>query len=226
MSELTDRVAVVHERIAKATARAGRRVDEIRIVAVTKRHSTSTVQAAVDCGLLDVGENYAQEMLDKWKEVSGAEVRWHFIGHLQRNKAKLVVGRSWLIHCVGSLALAQAISRQAQLQGITQRVLVWLNIADEATKAGIGVDGAPALVEQIGHLEHIRCEGLAAMPPATADPESSRRWFQKVAELRGQLATVTNPLPILSLGTSNDFEVAIEEGSTLVRLGTVLFGPR
>ncbi len=219
-------LAAVQKRISCAAKRAGRHPDEITVVAVTKHRSAAVVQEGIHCGLRNIGENYAQEMVRKSELLSHADLRWHFIGHLQRNKVKFVVGRSWLIHCVDSFSLAQAIDRHAKGRGITQRVLVWLNVADESSKSGVSLEAAPNLVGQIADLDHIQCEGLAAMPPPVADPELNRVWFRKVAALRDALATATCPLPILSLGTSNDFEVAIEEGATLVRLGTVLFGPR
>ena len=173
-----------------------------------------------------LGENYAQELVEKTAEVSHANLQWHFIGRLQRNKVKWVVGRVHLIHSLDSLPLAQAIDRYARKIGIVQKVLLAVNIAGEETKGGVRPEQVGEILAQLRGLANIDCLGMATMPPLAQHPEDSRQWFRELAQLRAKQATPEQPLSTLSMGTSRDFEVAIEERATIVRLGTVIFGPR
>lgn len=207
--ELEDRVAEVRERIARAA-----RGRPVTLVAVSKTHPPEVIRRGAACGLTVFGESYAQELRDKRAALGELAVEWHFIGHLQRNKAKDVVGVS-LIHSVDSLALAQAIDRRA---AAPQDVLVEINIAGEPQKPGVGVEELGGLLEGMAALPRVRCRGVMCIPPAGAD---NRAHFRRVAALAR-----AHGLPEVSMGMSDDFEVAIEEGATLVRVGTALFGPR
>ena len=224
------RLADLQARIAAAAARAGRRGGEVTLVAVAKRHGPELVAAACRAGVTDVGENYAQELVGKMDALAGdpacAALAWHFIGRLQRNKARLVVGRAALIHAVDSIELAREIARRAADQGRVQPVLVAVGIAGEAQKTGVAPADAGRLLDDIAGLPAIEPRGLMTMPPWPERPEDSRRYFRELREIRDRLATPERPLPHLSMGTTGDLEVAVEEGATLVRVGTALFGPR
>jgi pyridoxal phosphate enzyme (YggS family) len=213
----------VQARVAAACARAGRSPSAVTVVAVSKLQPTAAVVEAAAAGVTDFGENYAQELLRKQGEV--AAVRWHFIGKLQRNKAKLVVGRTCLIHAVDSLELAREIDRRAAALGQVQEVLLAVNLGGEDSKSGVAGDEVANLLEQARGLAHLRVKGLMTMPPPVSDPEASRPHFRALAGLRDRLAAIA-PLPILSMGMSGDFEVAIAEGATHVRVGTAIFGAR
>ena len=219
-------VASVRSRIAAAAARAGRAADEVRIVAVTKGHAIERAREAVAAGLVDLGENRVQEALGKQEAWPDAPVRWHLIGHLQRNKARLAVGRFALIHSLDSVRLADALEGAAAAASLVQDVLVEVNVAREPQKTGVTAEEAPALVRHAAALPHLRVQGLMAIAPYTPDVRLQRQVFRDLRLLRDALATSTRALGVLSMGMSNDFEIAVEEGATLVRLGTVLFGER
>jgi pyridoxal phosphate enzyme (YggS family) len=219
-------VAAVRSRIAAAAARAGRSAAAIQIVAVTKGHPIERAKEAAAAGLLDLGENRVQEGLAKQTAWPDAPVRWHLIGHLQRNKAKLAAGRFALIHSLDSTRLADALESAAAALGLVQEVLVEVNLAREPQKSGALPEDAPALVAHAAGLPHLRVQGLMALAPYTPDTGVQRQVFRRLRELRDGLATSDLPLAVLSMGMSGDFEVAVEEGATMVRLGTVLFGER
>jgi pyridoxal phosphate enzyme (YggS family) len=206
---LGERIASVRARIERAAA--GRKVT---LVAVTKTHPPEVIRQAAAHGLTAFGESYAQELGQKRAALGDLALDWHFIGHLQRNKAKDVVGVS-LIHGVDGLALAQAIDRRA---AAPQDVLVEVNVAGEATKAGVAPGEVGPLLDEMAKLARVRCRGLMCIPPLGED---NRARFRRLAALARDFG-----LPELSMGMSDDFEVAIEEGATLVRVGTALFGPR
>ncbi|MEM9488052.1 MAG: YggS family pyridoxal phosphate-dependent enzyme [Myxococcota bacterium] len=234
--EATLRAALtaVEERVAAAAVRAGRAGDEITLIGVTKRHPAQLIELCHAVGLAHIGENYAQELVAKHDQCPVADqVQWHFIGHLQRNKVKEVVGRAAFIHAVDSARLAQEIAKRAagltdsgQLLDGRQRVLVAVNVGGEEQKSGVAADQTGALLDVIAELSHITCVGLMTMPPFANTPEDNRAYFRQLAALREQLAATHGPLPHLSMGTTGDFEVAIEEGATMVRVGTALFGTR
>lgn len=249
VADIRQRLVQVEDRIARAAARAGRDPAEVSIVAVTKLHPAAMVLAARGAGIRCVGENYAQELVQKLAEVADSgDLEWHFIGKLQRNKAKSLVGRVALIHAVDSVELGREIDRRmaryiaetgagdmaqrivdtapAYPHAGTQRVLVAVNVGGEAQKSGARPDEARELVAALAELPHVECVGLMTMPPLAREAEDSRPHFRALRELRDALRTERRPLPILSMGTSDDFEVAVEEGATLVRLGTVLLGSR
>jgi pyridoxal phosphate enzyme (YggS family) len=216
----------VTARVAAACARAGRSPAEVTIVAVSKTHPAEAVQAAAAAGARDFGENNAQELVAKREacgELGGA--RWHFIGRLQRNKAKLVAGRVALVHAVDSIELAEELARRAL--GVVQPILIAVNIAGEATKGGASPDQAGAMAAAIARLPGVRLDGLMTMPPPSDDPEASRGSFLALRALRARLEQdLGAPLPALSMGMSGDYEVAIACGATHVRIGSAIFGER
>ena len=216
----------VRARIAAACRRAGRDPGEVGIVAVTKSHPISAVQEAAANGLQDVGENRVQEALGKQERWTGTALRWHLIGHLQRNKAKQAAGRFALIHSLDSIRLADALEQAAASHGRAQDVLVQVNVAREPQKDGVDPDEAAALVRHVATLPHLLLKGFMAMAPLTDDVNVQRAAFRGLRELRDRLPVAGSRLPELSMGMSNDFEIAVEEGATLLRLGTVLFGER
>ncbi len=223
MSTIADRLARVRERVVAAAARAGRAADSVTLVAVAKTHPAEAVRAALAAGARDLGENYVQELRGKQALLGElGDVRWHFIGKLQKNKAKDVVGRVALVHTVDDAELAQVLARRAAAAGVVQDVLVEVNVGGEAQKAGVAPAALPALLDAIAALPAgVRCVGLMTIPPPAHAPEDNRVHFRALAGLARAHA-----LPVLSMGMSDDFEVAIEEGATHVRVGTSIFGVR
>ena len=219
-------LGAVQGRIARAAERVGRDPAQIGVVAVTKGHPLAAVREAAAQGLLDIGENRVQEALEKQAAWPDAPVRWHLIGHLQRNKAKQAVGRFALIHSVDSVRLADELEKVAAGQGAVQEVLVQVNVAREPQKSGVPPQDAEALVAHVAGQPHLRLTGLMTMAPLTDDEVVIRGTFRGLRGLRDRLTSLTSPLTVLSMGMSSDFEIAVEEGATLLRLGTVLFGER
>ncbi len=207
----------VRERIAAACSRSGRDPASVRLIAVSKTKPVEMLREAIASGQTIFGENYAQELKEK-ADALGSGVEWHFVGALQTNKAKLVVGRAALIHTCDRVALAQELSKRAKAAGLVQRVLLEVNVGREAQKAGVLPESVPALLEQVRALPALACEGLMCIPPAEGDP---REHFRQLLQLGTALG-----LRELSMGMSADYEAAIEEGATLVRVGTAIFGER
>ena len=226
MTALADRLQSARDRVAAAARRAGRDPSDIRVVVVTKRHPVSALARVVDAGATDLGENFVQELVAKQSALSEAPIQWHFIGRLQRNKVKGVVGRVALIHAVDSARLVEAIARRAETISTVQRILIAVNLSSEPHKTGVAPDDVEALLTQVTGLRSVRCDGLMTMPPLVQDAELNRVHFRALAQLRDRLARDSCKLSVLSMGTSCDFEVAVEEGATLVRLGTVILGGR
>ncbi len=225
---IADNVRRVRAQIEAAARRAGRDPAAVRLVAVSKTVEVERIRAALAAGIDTLGENYLQEAQAKIRELSPAGASWHFIGHLQSNKAAAAAGLFDLIHSVDRLKLATALETAASRQGKTQDILIEVNLAGEASKSGVAPEGAPELLRAVLACPHLRPRGLMAMPPWLADPEAVRPYFRQLRELRDALAR-TFPdafLTELSMGMSQDFEVAIEEGATLVRVGTAIFGLR
>lgn len=223
--DLARRLAAVRAEVDAAAVRAGRDPRSVEIVAVSKRHDAAAVDAVARAGQRIVGESYAQEMASKAPLVT-EPIEWHFVGTLQRNKVKLVVGVAALIHAVDSERLVRALEQRASALGILQPVLIEVNVGGEAQKGGISPAHTEGLVALVRSLEHLRVDGLMTMPPFAEGPESNRRHFAALRALRDRLATPASPLPVLSMGTTSDFAVAVEEGATLVRVGTAIFGSR
>lgn len=224
--ELEQNLNAVRERIARACGRAGRSADAVRLVAVSKTFPAERVNDMVAAGHTLFGENRVQEALDKMPAVTG-EVRWHLVGHLQRNKARHAVGRFELIHSVDGDALARELDRRAASAGVVQAVLVQVNLSGETTKSGVDAAGLPALLETTAALEHLDLRGLMTLPPPAPNPDKARHWFTDLRRCRDEAQDrLGRPLPDLSMGMTDDFEVAVEEGATLVRVGRALFGER
>ena len=217
MSEIADNIARVRQQIAQAAARAGRSPEEITLVAVTKKKPASAVLDALAAGVTAVGENYVQEAEEKRGQVPGGS--WHLLGHLQSNKAKLAVSLFDLIQSVDSMRLAAALSRQAE--GKPQAILLQVHLGDEETKTGLPPETALDAAAEIAALPNLSLHGLMGIAPNNTDP---RPYFQSLKRLFDQLPAVNRQ--ILSMGMSGDFEAAIEEGATLVRVGTAIFGAR
>lgn len=218
--------ARVRERMAEACARSGRETDDVRLVAVSKTFPAERVRELIGCGQTLFGENRVQEALGKIPEV-GAGAVWHLIGHLQRNKARQAVGEFELIHGVDGAALAGELDRRSAARGMKQAVLVQVNLAVEETKFGVREAELPSLIEAVEELPALEQRGLMTIPPPVEKPESSRRWFARLRELGEDVGRrLGRPLPELSMGMTGDFEVAIEEGATLVRIGRAIFGER
>lgn len=227
MSEtLCSALASVEERIAAACLRAGRDSRSVRLVAVSKGVPAGRVRELMSCGQRLFGENRVQEGLAK-QPLVGEGATWHLVGHLQRNKARQALGAFEMIHGVDSLELAQELERRAAAAGRQQAILLQVNLAAEATKHGLELHGLPRLLEQAMSLQHLLLRGLMTLPPPVARAEQSRPWFSGLRRLRDDAAARTGlALPELSMGMSDDFEVAVEEGATLVRVGRAIFGER
>jgi PLP dependent protein len=221
---LAERLADVRARIAEAQARRSW-THPVTVVAVTKTHPPEAVQAAVAAGLKAVGENRVQEALAKQDALPGLAVAWHLIGTLQRNKARHAVNRFALIHSVDSVALAAELDRRAA-PGSTQPVLVQVNCSGEPQKGGVEPEELPGLLDRLGSLQRLALRGLMTMAELTSDVETQRRAFRRLRELKEQAAGRGVSLAELSMGMSGDYLVAVEEGATMVRLGTLLFGER
>lgn len=222
---IAERLAEVNERIAAAAARAGRHPAQVHLIAVSKGFPVDAVLEAYRAGATRLGENRALEMRDKALAVS-VPVHWHFIGHLQTNKAKHVVGTARLIHSVDRFGLAEELARRARSNHEGQEVLVEVNVSGEASKHGVEPARAVSLAEEIDALDGLKVRGLMTMAPFAEDPEGSRGVFSELRELGERLRQVSPDARELSMGMSRDFEVAIEEGATLVRVGEAIFGPR
>jgi pyridoxal phosphate enzyme (YggS family) len=222
-SDLAERVAEVRERVAAAVARGGHG-QRVTIVAVTKTYGSDAVAAAFDAGLQDVGENRVQEALSKMSDVS-VPVRWHLIGHLQRNKAK-AVDRFALVHSVDSGRLADAVARVGDDRGTPVPSLMQVNVSGEEAKGGLSWDEAGLEGKRWLGLRGLRVNGVMTMAPLEADEHTLRQTFARARQVRDQLVALGLPATELSMGMSNDYEIAVEEGATMVRLGTVLFGAR
>jgi PLP dependent protein len=222
---LPERLAQVRAEIARRQAIGGW-THPVTLVAVTKGFGLDAVAAALAAGLTDLGENRIQEAIGKIDAPAGRGAAWHMIGHLQRNKARYIPGRFVLVHSVDSEPLAAELERRAAEQDVTVRVLLQVNVAGETQKSGCEPAGAPALARAVSGHPHLTLEGLMTVAPLTEDDAMQRRTFRVLRALRDALQEEGLWLPILSMGMSGDYGIAVEEGATMLRLGTVLFGPR
>ena len=226
---MKQRLEQVKERIRQAAESCNRDADSVRLVAVSKTIAADIVKEAIEAGVTILGENYVQEAREKFKALVQYSVSWHFIGHLQSNKAKYAVRLFDLIHSVDSLKLAREIDKQAAKLDKIQEILVQVNISAEETKSGIATKDAPGLIAEIGQLKNLAVKGLMTMPPYFYQPEKVQPFFAALRKLRDQIKEQSLPnvsLDELSMGMTGDFEVAIKEGATLVRIGTAIFGER
>jgi pyridoxal phosphate enzyme (YggS family) len=222
-------IAAVQERIASACRRVGRQKEEVTLVGVTKTFPAEMVREAVRAGMRDIGENYVQEALRKRDLVTEPDVRWHFIGHLQSNKAKSVAEWVHLVHALESRSLAKELDARAAHAGRIIETLVEVNTTGESSKFGLPPDRVAEFVRSLEEFPHIRIAGLMTIGPFLPDPEGSRPMFRMLRTLRDRLAQRPQPnldLRHLSMGMTGDFEVAIEEGATHIRIGTAIFGSR
>jgi len=220
---------VIVERIALAAAKAGREARQVRLLAASKSQSLDAIRAAVSAGIALIGENYVQEAKEKKRQLSDARVEWHMIGHLQRNKAHAALALFDVIESLDNLALMRELDKEAAKRNITARTFVEVNLAGEESKTGIARENVAGFLEQIAELGHVKVEGLMTVPPFREDPEDVRPYFRELREMRDSLSSLNLAnikLKELSMGMSRDFTVAIEEGATIVRVGTTLFGPR
>lgn len=225
MVDIEGNIQAVRERIRRAAAKCGRAVEDITLVAVTKTHPPEIISEAVRCGITDIGENRVQDAVRK-HEILGEIARWHFIGHLQRNKVRHVLKFTNIVHSVESLSLAE------ELQKRTENpidIFVEVNVGEETSKSGVFTDDVPDFVKEIASFSMLNCKGLMALPPWMDDPEDVRPYFRTLAELQKEINRIgifDAPLTELSMGMTDDFDVAIEEGATIVRVGRAIFGPR
>jgi pyridoxal phosphate enzyme (YggS family) len=220
MPDIADNVARVRERLARAAQRAGRRVDDVLLIGVSKTVDVERIRAAVSAGITALGENRVQEAKAKIAAL-GRPAAWHLIGHLQTNKVKDALELFDLVHSLDRLELARELERRAAGHGRVVEALLQVNVAAEASKGGVGPDAVAEALDVMGKLAHIRVRGLMTIPPEVERPDESRPWFRRLRELAER-----HGLPELSMGMSGDFEVAVEEGATMVRVGTAIFGPR
>jgi len=225
MSTIRENLLRVTERIERAARRVGRDPSEIKLVAVSKTVEASRIQEAIETGVSILGENYVQEAQKKIEEI-GRPVAWHFIGHLQTNKAKYAIRLFEMIHSLDSLPLAEELNRRAEQGGQVAKVMIEVNISGEATKFGTDEEKVFSIARGIVNFKNLSLEGLMTMPPYFESPGMSRPYYIKLRELKEKMIREGIPLNELSMGMSNDFEIAIEEGATYVRVGTAIFGER
>lgn len=225
---LKENLSVVEENIKKACEKAGRDRNEVTLIAVSKTKPVEMLKEVYDTGIRNFGENKVQEMCEKM-DVLPKDIKWHMIGHLQRNKVKYIAGRTELIHSVDTYRLAEEINIQAKKKNIIIPILVEVNIAGEESKFGTSAEDAMLLVEDISKLENVRINGLMTIAPYVEDAEENRPYFRKIKQLAVDIANknIDNvSMEILSMGMTGDYMVAIEEGATMVRVGTGIFGER
>jgi hypothetical protein len=228
-SHIPGRLAAIRDRIAAAEARAGRAPGSVRLVAVSKTFPADAVRVAVGAGQTDFGENKVQEGLQKIAALADTPIRWHLIGHVQSNKARKAVEHFSSIHAVDSVDLLRKLDQAAAAAGASPELLVQVDLALEPTKHGAPLEAVGALFAAGADLSAARIVGLMLLPPLANDPEDARPWFRRLRSVRDELASGGVPAAMLrelSMGMSHDFEVAVEEGSTMVRVGTAIFGAR
>lgn len=228
-SHIPQNLARIRERIADAAGRAGRSPDDVRLIAVSKTHPVDAVRAAADAGQRDFGENKVQEALQKIALSADNRLKWHLIGHLQSNKARKAAGAANAIHAIDSVDLLKRIDQAAGEAGRTVEVLIQVDLALEDTKFGAPVASVGTIVHAAGNCSAARLIGLMLLPPMAENPADARPWFARLRALRDELlesGVAAERLRELSMGMSHDFEVAIEEGATMVRVGTAIFGAR
>lgn len=227
--EIRERLSLIHERIRRAAHRAGRKAEDVTLITVSKTFDPETVQKAVDAGARDLGENRVQEAAGKIGEVNGDGLRWHLIGHLQTNKARLAVKTFDFIHSVDSRELVERLDRISGEESRRPSVLVQVDLGHEPTKTGAREDDLEAIVQATDSARNLELCGLMTLPPFSESAEDARPYFVRLRELLETLNRSRAPerrLTQLSMGMTNDFEVAIEEGATMVRIGTAVFGAR
>ncbi len=225
---IKENVKIVEDKILEACRRSGRNRDEVTLIAVSKTKPVSDIYEVMETGIVDYGENKVQELTDKIETIK-EPLKWHMIGHLQRNKVKYIVDKVELIHSVDSLRLAEQISQEATKKNVDVNILIEVNVAEETSKFGLKTEAVIELVEAISKLPNIHIKGLMTVAPYTEDAEENRPYFKNLKQLSVDIArkNIDNvTMGVLSMGMTGDYEVAIEEGATMVRVGTGIFGER
>lgn len=225
---LKENLTKVQENIQAACDKSGRKRQEVTLVAVSKTKPVEMIQEAYDMGIRDFGENKVQEICDKYGSLP-ADIKWHMIGHLQRNKVRQVIDKVCMIHSVDTYRLAEEINIQAKKHGLVMPILIEVNIASEQTKFGVRKEDTLQLVEEIAHLDSLRVKGLMAVAPYVENPEENRKYFQEIKQLAVDIQgkKLDNvDISVLSMGMTGDYTVAVEEGATMVRVGSGIFGER
>ncbi|OQY19673.1 MAG: YggS family pyridoxal phosphate enzyme [Desulfobacteraceae bacterium 4572_35.1] len=226
--DISANLNTIHQRIEQACSRCGRDPHQVELIAVSKKKPAELIAQAAQAGQRVFGESYVQEYVDKQQQLS-TDIRWHFIGALQTNKVKYLHGSTELIHSVDRLSLAKEIDKQWRKIDKVANILIQVNIGNEASKAGVTPDAAETLIRAVAGLPNVHIQGLMALPPYADDVEQVRPWFRQLRQLAQNIDKLNLPqisMSTLSMGMSHDFEVAIEEGATLVRIGTAIFGER
>jgi pyridoxal phosphate enzyme (YggS family) len=223
---LPERIDALRARIAAAAASAGRNVDSVTLLAVSKGQPADLIRAAAAAGVTDIGESYVSEALAKMEPLADLPLTWHFIGRLQANKTRPVAERFAWVHGIDRLRIAERLSAQRPHHAPALNVCIQVSLGDEATKGGVPSAQVPALAAAVAALPRLALRGLMCIPPVETDPARQRGWFAQLRALRDSLNAAGLRLDVLSMGMSGDFEAAIQEGATLVRIGTALFGPR
>ena len=229
VEDIRGRIARVHDAIERAALRSGRKPEDITLIAVSKTIGPAVIQQGVDAGITNLGENRVQEAAEKVERVTGPALRWHLIGHLQSNKVRHAVRMFDVIHTVDSVGLSSRLDRIAGEMGRTPTVLVQVKLGDEPAKSGADPRSLPAILEALDSAANLRLRGLMVIPPLSESSESTRGYFKRLREIRDGLnqgRPSDRQLADLSMGMSGDFEIAIEEGATMVRVGTAIFGSR
>ena len=229
MSSIKDNLDKINKQIIETAKSCGRRPEKIRLIAVSKRKNLEAIMEGIKAGAKHFGENYIQEAIDKIDKIGKDSARWHFIGHLQSNKAKFAVKYFDYIHTVDTIKLAREIDKQARKINKIQKILVQVNIGEEDTKSGTSIEDTIQLITQISTYTNMAVKGLMCIPPYFSDPDQARIYFQQLVRIKEKILNQkfeTVSMEHLSMGMSNDFKVAIEEGSTMIRIGTSIFGSR
>lgn len=225
---LAEKLAFVKKNIEESCQKAGRSKEEVTLIAVSKTKPVEMLQEAYDAGARVFGENKVQEIMDKYEQLP-SDIHWHMIGHLQRNKVKYIIDKVSMIHSVDSLRLAQTIENEAAKKDLCMPILVEVNVAEEESKFGLKIEEVIPFLEEISAYPHIQVKGLMTIAPFVDDPEENRAVFHKLKKLSVDIAAknINNiTMSVLSMGMTNDYQVAVEEGSTMVRVGTGIFGER
>ncbi len=229
MDQIKQNLEIITSEISNAAKKVKRELKNITIIGVSKKQSIETVKNGIKAGITTFGENYIQEAVDKIDSIDNPDLSWHFIGHLQSNKAKFAVKYFDLIHSVDTLKLASQINKQAEKINKIQKILIQVNISLEKSKSGIDSKDACFLAKRISSLENIKLMGIMGMPPFSKDPENARQYFKQLKNIQDYIKKQNIPcveMEHLSMGMSQDFKIAIEEGATMVRIGTKLLGSR
>lgn len=226
---IKENIDIIFKKVSAAAARSGRNPEDITVIAVSKTVDADRAREAAEGGLINLGENRVQELVSKYEQLSDIDVKWHLIGHLQKNKVKYIIDKAVLIHSVENLELANEINKRALQHDMTANVLIELNIGEEESKFGINGENVYEFVKSMEQFENIKVLGLMTVAPFSENPEDIRWVFKKMKEIFDKISGMklkNTEMKFLSMGMTNDFEIAIEEGANIVRIGTAIFGAR